>query len=213
MKPFEVAELKTSDFLELSALFKTTFQERKTNTEGDKVVWRDIKWLRFSQQSGLVQYKTKLDTEEPFKSVMFLRKGSTWPSKIKVPQFYKRPIPISSVKKQNLLELLPKIPEKGIMLHHDNAPSYTTNVTLQFVAKKKKKVIKHPPYSSDLKICEFRQCFALKGNVRGRKFLSEEEINAAEHDYFASIPKEEWFLRSEKMVKCIIVEGNYSEHI
>ncbi|KAF2882266.1 hypothetical protein ILUMI_23910 [Ignelater luminosus] len=45
------------------------------------------------------------------KALLKCRKGSTWPSKIKVPQSYKGPIPISSEKKQNVLELLPYVNE------------------------------------------------------------------------------------------------------
>lgn len=44
-----------------------------------------------------------------------------------------------------LPEVFSKIPEKEIMLHHDNASSHMANVTLQYLAEKKIKVIEHPP--------------------------------------------------------------------
>lgn len=116
-----------------------------------------------------------------------------------------------------LPEVFNRVPDRGIMLHHDNASSHTAALTLQFLAEKNIKVIEHPPYSPDLAMCDFWLFFGLKRNFRGRRFSSEEEIDAEVHAYFESIPKEDW-LRAfkqwkERMVKCIIAKGNYFEHI
>jgi hypothetical protein len=40
-------------------------------------------------------------------------------------------------------------------LHHDNAPSHTSLLVLQFFTSTKKTVIPHPPYSPDLAPCDF----------------------------------------------------------
>lgn len=116
-----------------------------------------------------------------------------------------------------LPEVFSRVPHKRIMLHHDNASSHTAALTLQFLAGKNIKVIEHPPYSPDLAMCDFWLFFGLKKNLRGRRFSSEEEIDTAVHAYFEGIPKEDWLgafkLWKERMVKCIIAEGNYFEHI
>lgn len=110
-KPFNVIEMSMSDFFEFSALYKTVFQHRINNTEGEKIVWRDIKWLRYSQQPGMVEYKTSLKEEGPFKVMDLRRKWTNWPKQIKIPLSYRGPNPINPEKKKNLLELLPYVSE------------------------------------------------------------------------------------------------------
>lgn len=56
-----------------------------------------------------------------------------------------------------------------IILYHDNASSHTTGSIFGYL-------------------------FSLKRNLRARRFLSEEEIDAAVHDYFEAIPKEDWLV-------------------
>lgn len=45
-KPFNVIEMSTADFFEFLCLYKTIFCQRANNTQGEKIVWRNIKWLR-----------------------------------------------------------------------------------------------------------------------------------------------------------------------
>jgi hypothetical protein len=45
--------------------------------------------------------------------------------------------------------------EQTWLLHHDNAPSHTSVLTQQFLAKYNMAVIPHPPYSRDLTPCVF----------------------------------------------------------
>ncbi|CAH1114891.1 unnamed protein product [Psylliodes chrysocephalus] len=108
-KPFKVIEMKRKDFLEFSALLKTYFINKKINEAGEQVIWRDIKWLRYSaDQFGIVQYKTTLKYEEPFKKIDFKRKSKiSMPNIIKPPLSYKGPVPINPMKEENLIELLP----------------------------------------------------------------------------------------------------------
>lgn len=73
-KSFQVIKMKKDNFFEFSALFKSLFQQRKINTEGEKVYWKDIKWLRYSQQPGIVEYKTSLDVNTPYKKINFFPK-------------------------------------------------------------------------------------------------------------------------------------------
>lgn len=119
--PFRVIEMKREDFYEFSALLKTYFLQRKVNEAGEKVSWKDIKWLRFSSESfGVMQYKTSLQKEEPFKQIDFRRKRKLSPLlKIIPPLSYKGPIPINPEKKANLLSLLPYI-DKNFHAFYEN---------------------------------------------------------------------------------------------
>ena len=101
-----------------------------------------------------------------------------------------------------------RVPAKGIMLQHENASSHSAALTRQFLAEKNIKVIEH----------HFLKSFSGLGkNLRGRRFSSEEEIDIAVHTYFEGVPKEDWLGAFKqwkvRMVKCIIVGGNYFEHI
>jgi transposase len=68
--------------------------------------------------------------------------------------------------------------EQTWLLHHDNAPSHTSVVTQQFLAKHKMAVIPHPPYSPDLAPCDFFLFLKMKLNLKGRRFDTIEEIQA-----------------------------------
>ncbi|GFS57210.1 histone-lysine N-methyltransferase SETMAR [Trichonephila clavipes] len=54
-----------------------------------------------------------------------------------------------------LPEILQEVNVKGLMLHHDNVPSHTAGLTVEFLKQKQIKVIEHPPYSLDLAMCDF----------------------------------------------------------
>jgi hypothetical protein len=66
----------------------------------------------------------------------------------------------------------------GWLLHHDNAPSHTSVLTQQFLAKIKTAVIPHPPYSPDLAPCDFFLCPKMKLKLKERRFDTIEEIQA-----------------------------------
>jgi hypothetical protein len=60
--------------------------------------------------------------------------------------------------------------EQSWPLHHDNAPSHTSVLTQQFLAKNKMAVIPHTPYSPDLAPCDFFLLSAMKLKLKGRRF-------------------------------------------
>jgi histone-lysine N-methyltransferase SETMAR len=68
--------------------------------------------------------------------------------------------------------------EQTWLLHHDNAPSHTSVLTQQFLAKYKMAGIPHPPYSADLAPCDFFLFPKLKLNLKGRRFDTTEEIQS-----------------------------------
>jgi hypothetical protein len=100
---------------------------------------------------------------------------------------------------------------RGLLLHHDNAPSHTANLTTQYLAENKIKTVPHPAYSPDLAMCDFWLFAGLKRNLRCPTFRSEEELDAAVMDYFEFIPKSEWreaFAKWKKrMQRCIEAGG------
>jgi len=68
--------------------------------------------------------------------------------------------------------------EETWLLHHDNAPSQTSVLTHQFLAKNKIAVIPHPLYSPDLALCDFFLFPKMKLKLKGRWFNTIEEIQA-----------------------------------
>jgi len=79
----------------------------------------------------------------------------------------------------NVRRPLPKLRrEQTWLLHHDNAPSHTSVLTQQFLAKNKISVIPHPPYSPDLAPCDFFLFPKMKLKLKGRRFGTTEEIQA-----------------------------------
>jgi histone-lysine N-methyltransferase SETMAR len=55
-------------------------------------------------------------------------------------------------------------------LHHDNAPSHTTVLTQQFLAKDNMDLIPHPPYSPDSAPCDFFIFLKIKLKLKRRWF-------------------------------------------
>ncbi|GFW66290.1 uncharacterized protein TNCV_1711891 [Trichonephila clavipes] len=53
-----------------------------------------------------------------------------------------------------LPEILQEVNARGLMLHHDNATSHTAELIVEFLKQKQIKEIEHPPYSSDLAMCD-----------------------------------------------------------
>jgi len=102
---------------------------------------------------------------------------------------------------------------RGLLLHHDNASSHTANLTSQYLAENKIKVVPHPPYSPDLAIADFWLFNGLKRNLRGKHFASEEELDSAVLDYFQSISKEAWEeafdIWRRRMIRCVEANGDY----
>ena len=63
-------------------------------------------------------------------------------------------------------------------LQRDNAPSHSSILTHQFLAKNKMAVIPHTPYSPDLAPCGFFLFAKMKLKLKGRRFDTTEETKA-----------------------------------
>jgi hypothetical protein len=66
--------------------------------------------------------------------------------------------------------------EQTWLLHHDNAPSYNSVLTQEFVAQYKMAVIFHPPSSPDLAPCDFFLLPKMKFKLKGRPFDTSEAM-------------------------------------
>lgn len=56
-------------------LFKTKYKMAKTNTFGEKFVFRQVKWLRYvKQEKNIVSYKTSLNENDVFLKLDLSRK-------------------------------------------------------------------------------------------------------------------------------------------
>ncbi|TND00015.1 MAG: mariner transposase [Bacteroidetes bacterium] len=109
----------------------------------------------------------------------------------------------------------PKTALRGLFLHHDNASAHTAKSTVNFLRKRRVKLLSHPPYSPDLVPCNFWLFPKVKKMLRGRRFQSEKELKTAVKIALNSISKREfrdcfkkWF---ERMQRCIDHQGRYFE--
>ena len=66
--------------------------------------------------------------------------------------------------------------ENAWIVHQDNAPSQTTLVTREFLAKSKITTTGHPPYSPDLAPCDFYLFPKAKNIMRGEHFVDVDTI-------------------------------------
>lgn len=41
--------------------------KKKKNGNGEKFMWKNVKWLRFIQENGIMMYRESLDAAAPFK--------------------------------------------------------------------------------------------------------------------------------------------------
>lgn len=108
--PFEVVMMKREDFLNFASLMKGNgpFTLKKVNEKKEKFLWRDVQWLRYTQESGHIFYKNNLGESAEFNTLNLNRKGRT-SAKVVVPTIHDGPVPISAEKKKDLLELLPLV--------------------------------------------------------------------------------------------------------
>lgn len=116
-KPFKVTEMVSEDFMNFANLLKSQLINRKISTSGEN--WRNVCWLRYEKKSlGILQYKTSLETLQPFESVSFKRRGKS-NILLRPKNCYDGPVPITVEKKKNLIELLPYISRTWWDFYHN----------------------------------------------------------------------------------------------
>jgi hypothetical protein len=81
--------------------------------------------------------------------------------------------------RENMRRRRPELWQEHIwLLHRNNAPSHTSVLNQQFLAKQNMAVIPHKPYSPDLAPCDFFLFSKIKLKLKGRWFDTTEEIHA-----------------------------------
>jgi transposase len=101
------------------------------------------------------------------------------------------------------------------VLHHDNAPAYSSSLVRNFLAKNETIIVPQPTYSPDLAPADFILFPKLKSTLKRRRFDTFDEIQKISTKDLFAIPKEafqkvfqNWQKRSER---CVASEGNYFE--
>jgi len=119
---------------------------------------------------------------------------------------------------EHLKDVRRKRPEKwanGFILHHDNALCHTLLLVWQFLSNKNIMVCPHPPYSPDLAPCNFCLFPRVKKTMKGKRFESVQDIEAATTAQLKILMKEDFqncFRKwQEQWHKCVRSEGEYFE--
>lgn len=108
-KPMIVTEMEMDNFFDFSALLKDQLQNKKQNTEGGVLNWRNVKWLHYEKSSPhTLYYKNELNSET-FLEVKLSRKGKKSVSRLHLKNAYNESLPISDEKKKDLMDMLPYI--------------------------------------------------------------------------------------------------------
>lgn len=111
--PITVLEMEQKEFLNFKDILKTTYIHRTTNTEGETVFWRKIKWIKYTpSHPGQMLYKYNFEEEESFKILDLSRKQVSRRSAIKTVDLKPiavKPIPLSVQKLADLKSLQPFI--------------------------------------------------------------------------------------------------------
>ena len=78
---------------------------------------------------------------------------------------------------------------KTWMLHNDNAPAHASLLIREFLARQETIVVPQPPYSPDLAPADFFLFPKLKSTLKGRRFLTIEEIKENSLQDLRAIPQ------------------------
>jgi len=97
------------------------------------------------------------------------------------------------------------------VLHHDNAPAYSSFLVRNFLVKNEKTVVPQPPYSPDLAPVDFFLFPKLKSTLKGRRFDTFNEIQRNSTKELFTIPKEAFQSWQKRWERCVASEGNYFE--
>jgi len=81
--------------------------------------------------------------------------------------------------RENVRRKRPEMMKNGDwLLHHDNVPAHTLLVVREFLTKNNMTTVPQPAYTSDLAPCDFYVFPKMKLWLKGRRFISIEEIQA-----------------------------------
>ena len=97
------------------------------------------------------------------------------------------------------------------LLHLDNAPAHTSLIVREFLTKNNMTTVPHLAYSPDLGPCNFYAFPKMKLRLKGRHFVSIEEIQA-ESQQVLLVDFNECFQKwQNRWDHCIQAQGDYFE--
>ncbi|GBP16815.1 hypothetical protein EVAR_13200_1 [Eumeta japonica] len=79
---------------------------------------------------------------------------------------------------------------RGLTLHHDNVPSHTVALAVDFLKIIDSIALERPLYSGERAMWKFWLPFKIKKKMHGRRFTSEEEIDSAINEYFDLVTRD-----------------------
>ncbi|KAF7272417.1 hypothetical protein GWI33_014804 [Rhynchophorus ferrugineus] len=102
----------------------------------------------------------------------------------------------------------------GVILLHDSIHIKDTDVVQKMVESLNWELLKHPPTSPDLSPCEFHVFGPLKQALKGRRFNSDEETEAAVREWFDKRPQEFFqqaiYRLAHQWDGCVKYDGDFS---
>lgn len=105
-----VIELKSEDFKDFANVAKNKLMWRKVDTDGHSFSWKTVRWLRYTGDFGVVKFKETLDVNAPFRTLNTLKRGGiSSMNDEQLSNCYTAPLPVTTEKKKDLLDLLPFI--------------------------------------------------------------------------------------------------------
>lgn len=115
-----------------------------------------------------------------------------------------------------ILEKRRGLVSRGVLFLQDNAPAHKSHVAMSALRDCGFEVLSHPPYSPDLAPSDYFLFRNLKRELKGKRFSSNEEVQAAVTEYFES-KDSNWFFHGiealkKRYEKCIQVRGDYIEN-
>ena len=88
---------------------------------------------------------------------------------------------------------------KGVLLLHNNAPPHKSKVAQAALRQCNFEELAHPPYSSDLAPSDFHVFRKLKLNLKGKRFLTKDEVITAVWEWLDSMHLSFWY---EGITRC-----------
>jgi len=116
--------------------------------------------------------------------------------------------------RENVRHKRPEMWKNRNWLLHDNAPAHTSLVVREFLTKNVT-TVPHPAYSPDLAPCDFYVFPKMKLWLKGRRFTSNEEVQAESQQILNTITPadfNEYFQKwQNRWDRCIQAQGDYFE--
>lgn len=75
-KKMQSIPMCSSDFFNFSELSKSKFNFKRCNEDGEKFIWNEVRWVRYTKDCNSILYKKSLDIEIPFKILKICKRGA-----------------------------------------------------------------------------------------------------------------------------------------